>query len=108
MRPQNSFQAEQPEQSNARVRNNKSSLCSIIKVHSNGSEVWKCCLELEERNQLLRQPNMEKIKIAAGNFLLNFAILVAGASISKVQHVFTHMGMACISLSTFFRHQKVG
>jgi threonine dehydrogenase-like Zn-dependent dehydrogenase len=42
------------------------------------------------------QPNMEGTKIAAGNFLLSFAILVAGASISKVHRVFTHIGMACI------------
>ena len=53
------------------------------------------------------QPNMEGTKIAAGNFLLSFATLVAGASISKVQRVLRHMGVACISLSTFFRHQKV-
>ena len=63
----------------------------------------------KQRNSVWHsQPNMEGTKIAAGNFLLSFAILVAGASISKVQCVFTHMGMACISMSTFFRHQKVG
>jgi hypothetical protein len=49
---------------------------------------------------------MEGAKIAAGNFLFSFAILVAGASISKGQRVLRHMGVACISLSTFFRHQK--
>ena len=53
------------------------------------------------------QPNMEGTKLAAGDFLLSFAISLAGTSISKVQHVFRHMGMACISLSTFFAHQKV-
>ena len=53
------------------------------------------------------QPNIEGTKLAAGDFLLSFAILLAGTSISKVQRVFNHMGMACISLSTFFTHQKV-
>ena len=46
------------------------------------------------------QPNMEGTKIAAGKFLLSFVSLVAGASISKVQRVLRHMGVACISLST--------
>ena len=63
----------------------------------------------KQRNSVWHsQPNMQGTKIAAGNFLLSFAVLVAGTSISKVQRVFTHMGVACISGSTFFRHQKVG
>ena len=53
------------------------------------------------------QPNIEGTKIAAGNFLLSFAILLAGASASKVLRVFSHMEMACISPRTFFKHQQV-
>ena len=53
------------------------------------------------------QPNMEGTKIAAGNFLLRFAILLAGASASKVLTVFYHMGLSCISLRTFYNHQRV-
>lgn len=53
------------------------------------------------------QPTMPNSNIAAGNFLLSFAILVAGGSASKVQKIFQHMGLCCISLATFFRHQQV-
>lgn len=49
---------------------------------------------------------MPGTKIPAGNFLLCFAILLAGGSASKVIQIFNHMGLACISLSTFFRHQR--
>ena len=37
----------------------------------------------------------------------SFGILVAGTSATKVLRVFRHMGLACISLSTFFKHQRV-
>ena len=53
------------------------------------------------------QPYLPNTKIPAGNFLLSFAILIAGTSASKVVRVFQHMGTKCISLSTFFRHQRV-
>lgn len=53
------------------------------------------------------QPFMPGTKIAAGNFLLSFAILLAGGSASKTFQIFSHMGLACISLSTFFKHQRV-
>ena len=50
---------------------------------------------------------MSGTKIYAGNFLVSFAILVAGSSASKVLQVMKHMGLACISLPTYFRHQQV-
>ena len=53
------------------------------------------------------QPYMPGTKIPAGNFLLCFAILMAGGSASKVIQIFGHMGLACICLSTFFQHQCV-
>ena len=53
------------------------------------------------------QPNMPGTKIAAGNFLLCMAILLSGSSASKVLQLFKHMGVACFSLNTFFRHQRV-
>ena len=53
------------------------------------------------------QPSMPGSNVAAGNFLLSFAILVAGGSASKVLKIFNHMGLCCISLATFFRHQQV-
>ena len=53
------------------------------------------------------QQLMAGTKICAGNFLLSFAILAAGSSASKVSQVMKHMGLACISLPTYFRHQQV-
>ena len=52
------------------------------------------------------QPDMPGTRIPAGNFLLSFAIVVAGASATKIKTVFNHMGLSCISLSTYFSHQK--
>ena len=53
------------------------------------------------------QPKMPGTKIPAGNFLLSFAILLGGGSASKVFQIFSHMGLACISLNTYFKHQRV-
>ena len=53
------------------------------------------------------QPEISGTNIPAVNLLLCFAILAAGGSASKVFRVFSHMGLACISLGTFFKHQKV-
>ena len=43
---------------------------------------------------------------AAGNVLLSFAVLMAGASINKVLLVFRYMGLSAYSLRTFFSHQR--
>lgn len=53
------------------------------------------------------QSLLEDTKTAAGNILLSFAIILVGASASKVLRVFSHMGVACHSLRQFHRHQKV-
>ena len=53
------------------------------------------------------QPNIPGTQIAAGNFLSCFAILLAGASPSKVIQIFLHMGLGCVTLRTFFRYQRV-
>ena len=50
---------------------------------------------------------MPGTKIPAGNFLLCMAILLSGSSASKVLQLFQHMRVACFSLKTFFRHQRV-
>jgi hypothetical protein len=54
-----------------------------------------------------RQPLMPGTLTSAGNLLLSFAILVADGSASKMIRNFEHMGLGCISLPTFFRHQRV-
>jgi len=53
------------------------------------------------------QPTMPGSEIPAGNFLLCMAILVAGGSASKVLQIFSHMGLGCVSLNTFFKYQRV-
>ncbi len=53
------------------------------------------------------QPYWKETKIPAGNLLLSFAVLASGGSASKILLMFKHMGMACISLRTFFKHQSV-
>ena len=45
-------------------------------------------------------------KFPAGNIILSFGVLVAGASISKVLLVFKNIGMAAHDLRTFFRHER--
>ncbi|XP_031563713.1 uncharacterized protein LOC116299222 [Actinia tenebrosa] len=52
------------------------------------------------------QPNFPGTRIAAGNLLLCFGILLAGGFASKVVQVFRHMGLSCITLTTFFHHQQ--
>lgn len=43
---------------------------------------------------------------AAGNILLSFSSLMAGASISKVLLVFRYFGLAVYSPRTYYRHQS--
>lgn len=52
------------------------------------------------------QPMALDGKHPAGNVLLSFGVLMAGASISKVLLVFKHMGLSAYSVRTFFAHQK--
>lgn len=42
----------------------------------------------------------------AGNILLSFSVLMAGASISKLRLVFKHFGMQVYEARTFFYHQS--
>ena len=45
-------------------------------------------------------------KLPLGNLLLSFAILMAGASVSKVLLIFRHMGLCVYAARTYFRHQR--
>ena len=58
-------------------------------------------------NTCRSQPNMMGTKMAAMNSLLCFSVLVSGASPSKTFSVFRNMGLSCISLKTYFKHQAV-
>ena len=64
-------------------------LCARMKTHGTASQP---CLDLE---------------FPAGNFLLCMAILVAGGSASQVLQIFSHMGLGCVALNTFFKYQRV-
>lgn len=61
----------------------------------------------QRHNTWRSQPDWENTRIPAGNFLLSFAILLAGGSATKILHVFKLMGVSCTTLSTYFRHQRV-
>lgn len=45
-------------------------------------------------------------KYPAGNILLSFGVLMAGASISKILLVFRHMGVCATNIRTYFLHQQ--
>jgi hypothetical protein len=53
------------------------------------------------------QPFLPGSLIHAGNFLLPLAVVLAGGSATKMVNTFGHMGIRCISLKTFFKHQRV-
>lgn len=52
------------------------------------------------------QSYMPHGKYPAGNILLSLAVLMAGASVSKVLLLFPHLGLCCYSSRTFFSHQR--
>ena len=60
-----------------------------------------------KRTNCFSQPNFPGTKIAAGNLLLSFGILGAATSATRVFRVFEQVGMACVSLTTFFKYQQV-
>ena len=60
----------------------------------------------EESFEWKSQPMALGGKYPAGNVLLSFAVLMAGASISKVLLVFKHMGLSAYSARAFFFHQR--
>ncbi len=68
--------------------------------HSN----CKKCNNVWTSQPRIKMPNSN---IPAGNLLLSFAILTGGGSASKTLRIFEHMGLGSISLSTFYRHQRV-
>jgi hypothetical protein len=61
----------------------------------------------KKENTWHSQPTIPGWNVPAGNFLLCMAVLVAGGSATKVFQIFSHMGLGCFSLNTFFKHQRV-
>ena len=69
--------------------------------------VYQHCFKCGENSFYWRsQPFVSGSKYPAGNLLLSFGVLMAGASISKILPVFRHMGLSAYNVRTFFMHQK--
>ena len=81
----------------------------LVEAHRVGTEavVKTTCSTCKKENMWHSQPTMPESSIPAGNSLLCMAILLAGGSASKVLQIFSHMGLGCVSLSTFFKYQRV-
>lgn len=76
-----------------------------MKKNGTAVSVQQECLHCHKSFKWSSQP-LILTKFPAGNILLSFAILVSGASISKVLLVFKHLGLSVSIISTFFRHQS--
>ena len=83
-----------------------------IEDHKDMSTMFSSIKVSEEHNKLFaNKPEMELFwslqkemidtRIAAGNFLLNMAILLAGGSISKTLKICSHIGLCSVSAVTF-------
>ena len=81
----------------------------LVEAHRVGTEavVKTTCSTCKKENVWHSQPTMPESSIPAGNSLLCMAILLAGGSASKVLQIFSHMGLGCVSLSTFFKYLRV-
>ncbi len=80
-----------------------------VNAHGTMAEVITTCVNPDcgKQTKWFSQPLFPGTKIAAGNLLLSFGILVAGTSATKVFRVLKHMGVSCVSLTTFFIYQWV-
>ena len=77
-----------------------------VKAHGTMVEVTEHCLKCHDLFDWKSQQPIVMGRYPAGNVLLSFAVLVAGASISKVLLMFRHMGISVYSGRTYFRHQR--
>lgn len=79
----------------------------VVTMTRNGSmvTVLQTCRNCGQSFQWKSQPLILG-RYPAGNILLSSAVLLAGASISKILLVFKHMGLSVICARTFFFHQK--
>ena len=91
-------------------------ICRLCKSDNPEIELQKCgtnisvksrCHSCNREFDRSSQPYLPGSQIRAGNFLLGFAIPVSGGSPGKVVKLFTHMGLGCISLKTYFVYQRV-
>ena len=82
-----------------------------VTATQNGTEVELKteCLNPGCRTEFIwhSQPIASGTKTAPGNFILCMATLFSGGSFTKEVQIFQQMGLSCISLNTFFTHQRV-
>lgn len=76
-----------------------------MKQHGTMVIVYQHCFTCGENAFVWRSQPLLLGKYPAGNILLSFAILMAGASISKIFLVFRHMGLCMYSIRSYFIHQ---
>ena len=76
-----------------------------MKCHGTMVTVIQHCMKCNDVFEWKSQP-LVMGKYPAGNVLLSFAALMAGASINKVLLMFRYMGISVFSARTYFRHQR--
>ena len=79
-----------------------------ISMKKNGTMVTvsQCCRNCGPNAFVWRSQPFVLGRYPVGNILLSFAILMAGASLSKILLVVKHMGMSTYSARTYFVHQS--
>ena len=79
-----------------------------ISMKKNGTMVTvsQCCRNCGPNAFVWRSQPFVLGRYPVGNILLSFAILMAGASLSKILLVLKHMGMSTYSARTYFVHQS--
>ena len=92
------------------------SFCHTCKEDNSEVEFRECgsnisvmskCLVCKQESEWHSQPYLPGSKLFAGNFLLCLSLVLSGGSAGKVFKMFSHMGLGCVSLNTFFKHQRV-
>ena len=80
----------------------------VVSMKKNGTmvTVTQSCRNCGPKPFVWRSHPLVLGRYPAGNILLSFAILMAGASVSKVLLVLRHMGISIYSACTYFVHQS--
>ena len=68
--------------------------------------VVQTCSKCTNKPFIWRSQPYVLVRYPAGNVLFSFAVLMAGASISRVLLLCKHMKLSVMSIHTFFLHQK--
>lgn len=77
-----------------------------MKQHRTTVTVEQLCPTCGNQSYHLRSQPLILGKYSAGIIILSFAVLMAGASISKVLLVFKHLTLSAYRAHTYFTHQK--